>query len=171
MIFRDSKVVRSNILVHEVPKDPKTYSKGTGSMPIFDSRKLPGTPFFLTFSPDDQTIALLCTSKNDPSTQLILIDWNKYYSREYETVNGELNRNVKKGLYTVLKGSPLFFSYTKSNPLNATIVAHCQKEYEDPFTNETIKEKAVWLLSKRDTEGTVFHRSLLMIFQNHLLSV
>jgi len=54
---------------------------------------------------------------------------------------------------TLLRGNPLFFSYTTSDTKNATIVAHCQKEVFDEETKTTVTEKAVYMLSREDTAG------------------
>ena len=43
--FKDTGIVRSDALVFEVPKDPKTFGV-TDSMPLFDSGDLPGTDSF-----------------------------------------------------------------------------------------------------------------------------
>ena len=64
-----------------------------------------------------------------------------------------VSRYSSRKALTLMQGSPLFFTYTTSNPKNATIIAHCQKEITDPISKSTSVEKAVWMLQKQDTAG------------------
>lgn len=153
--FRDADVVRADALVYEVVSDPKAYG-ALDTAPSFDSGDLPGSPFFLRFSPDDQSLALLCTSSEPSgvvSTSLVVMEWSKYHNKD--TLAGKAlppTIATRKAL-TLMTGSPVFFSYTTSNPKNATIVAHCQKEVEDPISKAKSIERAVWLLQRQDTGG------------------
>jgi hypothetical protein len=52
-----------------------------------------------------------------------------------------------------MKGSSVFFTQTQSNAANSSIVAHCEKEVEDPITKTMINENAVWALQRQDTGG------------------
>ena len=58
--FLDNSIVRSDVLVYDVNKDPTTYGS-KDQTPIFDSGELPGAPFHLQFSPDNENIAMLTT--------------------------------------------------------------------------------------------------------------
>jgi len=163
--FRDTAVARSDALVYEVPVDPQAYGQ-MDSAPVFDSGDLPGAPFFMRFSPDDQSLAMLCTSTATPSsgagsdsaaatvsTSLVVMEWSKFYRKDTLAGRAASNRLVARKALTLLSGSPLFFAYTTSDPKNATIVAHCQKEVEDPVTKLPVLEKAVWMLNRKDTGG------------------
>ena len=169
MNFKDATVVKSGIHIYEVPKDPETYGK-TDSMPIFNSGDLPNAPFFLRFSPNDETIAMLCNTPStstgstgagegesgavgETSTSLVLLDWAKAYRKDSWAGRATAGRHVPRKATTVLKGSPIFFSYTTSNPKNATIVAHCQQEVACEETKSMKLERGVWALKKRDTAG------------------
>eukprot|EP01038_Epipyxis_sp_PR26KG_P007809 gene7809-10605_t len=153
MHFKDTGIIRSDALVFEVPKDPKTYG-ATDSMPIFDSGELPGAPFFLRFSPDEESLAMLCTSPNgDAYTALVVVEWGKFSRKDSWAGQAASARFVPRKALTLIQGNPVFFTYTTSNPKNATIVAHCQKEVSDSKSNTIKNEKAVWILSKQDTGG------------------
>lgn len=67
MQFLNQVVSRSDILVFDVPKGPKEFGKGD-TTPVFASGELPGAPFFLRFSPDDETVAMLCHVKGEETT-------------------------------------------------------------------------------------------------------
>lgn len=197
MHFKDSSVVRSDALVFEVPKESQSFG-ASDSMPLFASGDLPGAPFFMRFSPDDETLAMLCSqpaatqppqqaksegesegtnatpsasasasASSEVTTSLVLLDWARYQRRDEWGRNSAMpgNRNPAKanaprppGLaarkaLTVLRGSPVFFTYTTSSAKNATIVAHCQQEVSDPQTQSMVTERAVWLLQRGDTSG------------------
>lgn len=161
MHFKETTIVRSDAIVFEVPNDPKTYGT-TDNMPIFDSGELPGAPFFLRFSPDDESLVMLCTSQNgannnEQCTSLIMLDWGKYHRKDswvgVQSNNNVITKSSPRKVLTLLQGNPVFFSYTTSNSKNATIVAHCQKEIEDPTTKSMKMEKAVWILQRQDTGG------------------
>eukprot|EP01041_Mallomonas_annulata_P004065 gene4065-8081_t len=156
--FRETGgVLRSDALVYEVPTDPAEYG-GTDSSPVFDSGDLSGSPFFMRFSPDDQSLAMLCTSptpppadgssssnngKNNVSTSLVLMEWGKFHRKDTLGGRAVTPRFVTRKALTLLQGSPLFFDYTTSSEKNATIIAHCQKD----------TERAVWMLDRQDTGG------------------
>lgn len=154
--FQDKAVTKSGIHVYEVPKDPKIFGM-SDSMPIFDSGDLPNAPFFLRFSPDDEQIAMLCTSSpaesGEPYTSLMLLDWAKCYRKDSWAGHGPAQRTFPRKVTTVLKGSPVFFTYTTSSPKNATIIAHCQQEVASEEKKAMVTESGVWMLSKQDTGG------------------
>lgn len=148
-----SGFVRSDALVFEVPKDPKTYGTSDG-MPLFDTGELPGAPFFLRFSPDEESLTMLCTSPDSESyTAIVTIEWGKYYRKDSWAGQAAISRFAPRKILTLMQGNPVFFTYTTSDVKNATIVAHCQKEIPDPVTNSMINEKAVWMLQRQDTSG------------------
>lgn len=156
--FKETSIARSDVLVYNVPKDPNTYGS-TDIVPIFDSGMLPGAPFFLLFSPDEETIVMLSTSPSnstspaDSSTALLALEWGKMYRKDSWAGQAAVSRFTPRKALTLLRGNPLFFSFTTSNPNNATIVAHCQKEISDPNSKSIVQEKAVWLLERQDTAG------------------
>jgi hypothetical protein len=159
MHFRESSVVRSDALVFEIPKDPKTFGS-SDSMPLFSSGELPGAPFFLRFSPDDETLAMLCSQPAsetgtgaESSTSLVLLDWARYQRKDSWAGQVASSRLSPRKALTVLRGSPVFFTYTTSAARNATIVAHCQQEVADPVSKSMVTERAVWMLSRADTSG------------------
>lgn len=164
MYFKNSEgFVKSDALVYEVPTDPKDYGS-RDSMPLFDSGELPGAPFFLRFSPDEESLVMLCSSNNpeDPHTAIVLIEWGKYYRKDSWAGQAAVARFAPRKALTLMQGNPVYFTFTTSNPKNATIVAHCQKDVEVQVEDEnipgimktkTINEKAVWMLSKQDTGG------------------
>ena len=155
MHFKETTIVRSDVLVFDVPSGPKEYGT-TDNMPCFDSGELQGSPFFLRFSPDDETLIMLCTSSDsgagEASTSLVALDWAKYHRKDTPGQQSSVSKGPRK-FRTLLQGSPVFFTYTTSNAKNATIVAHCQKEVEDPASKSIVTEKAVWMLQKQDTGG------------------
>jgi len=161
-------------------------------MPLFASGDLPGAPFFLRFSPDDESLAMLCsqpvtratddassgtvdaaasaagTTPSAPAatgeaiTSLVLLDWARYQRRDEwgrssssssSSSGATPPRLAARKALTVLRGSPVFFSYTTSSSRNATIVAHCQQEVADPSTKAMVSERAVWILQRGDTSG------------------
>ena len=154
--FKDTGILRSDALVFEVPKDPVTYGS-IDSMPLFDSGDLPGAPFFMRFSPDDEKLVMLCTSPvsdtAEPYTALVMVDWGKAQRQDSLAGRAAVSRYTSRKALTLMQGSPLFFTYTTSNAKNATIVAHCQKEVTDPLTKASKTEKAVWMLQRQDTAG------------------
>ena len=84
MYFKEQTVTKAGVHVYEVPKDPESFGK-IDSMPIFNSGDLPSAPFFLRFSPNDETLAMLCSSPGEggePSTSLVLLDWAKAYRKD-----------------------------------------------------------------------------------------
>jgi hypothetical protein len=56
---------------------------------------------------------------------------------------------------TLMKGRSVYFTPTISNAANSSIVAHCEKEIEDPITKTMITENAVWALQRQDTGGVL----------------
>lgn len=151
-------IVRSDALVFEVPKDPKTY--GTfDSLPLFDSGELPGAPFFLRFSPDDESLVMLCTSPAnetaEPYTALVMMEWGKFHRKDSWAGQAAVARFAPRKVLTLMQGNPVFFSYTTSSAKNGTIVAHCAKEIADPVTKDMVVEKAVWMLQRQDTGGVL----------------
>lgn len=154
--FKDSAVLRSDALVFDVPKDPTSYG-AVDSMPLFDSGDLPGAPFFLRFSPDDEKLVMLCTSPanetTEPYTALVMLDWGRAQRLDSLAGRAAVSRYTARKALTLMQGSPLFFTYTTSGTKNATIVAHCQKEVTDPVSKAKSIEKAVWVLQKQDTAG------------------
>jgi hypothetical protein len=149
-------IVRADALVFEVPTDPKDYG-ATDSLPIFDSGELPGAPFFQRFSPDDESLVMLCYSPanetGDPYTALVMMEWGKYHRKDSWAGQAAVARFAPRKVLTLMKGSSVFFTHTTSNAQNATIVAHCEKEVADPVTKSMVNEKAVWLLQRQDTGG------------------
>jgi hypothetical protein len=154
--FQDKVITKSGIHIYEVPKDPKTFGM-SDSMPIFESGDLPSAPFFLRFSPDDEKVAMLCTAPpsegREPSTSLVLMDWAKSHRKDSWAGHGVAQRRFPRKTTTVLKGSPVFFTYTTASTKNATIVAHCQQEVADDAKKSMVTERGVWQLQKRDTSG------------------
>jgi len=127
-------------------------------MPLFDSGELPGAPFFLRFSPDDENLVMLCTSPanstSEPYTSLVMMEWGKYARKAtWAGQQSAATRFAPRKVLSLLQGNPLFFTYTTSNPKNATIIAHCQREVADPVTKSMVVEKAVWALQRQDTGG------------------
>lgn len=168
MHFRESSVVRSDALVFSVPRDPKDFSK-EDTFPLFTSGQLPGAPFFLRFSPDDESLAMLCSQPVNPDalavassesvTSLVIMDWARYQRKDSwaSAVTPETARITNRKALTVLKGAPVFFTYTTASPKNGTIVAHCSKEVADESNQTMVIEKAVWMLQKTDTAGVADH--------------
>ena len=140
----------------EVPTDPKDYG-ATDSLPIFDSGELPGAPFFQRFSPDDESLVMLCYSPanetGDPYTALVMMEWGKYHRKDSWAGQAAVARFAPRKVLTLMKGSSVFFTHTTASAQNATIVAHCEKEVADPVTKSMVNEKAVWLLQRQDTGG------------------
>jgi len=187
MQFKDNGVaVRADALVFEVPRDAKTFGS-SDSMPLFNSGKLPGAPFFLRFSPDDETLAFLCAAGPaekpptpapgidgaavgagaasdgavDQCTSLVLLDWSKFHRKDAgvpKLNEAAMQRLTPRTALTVMRGAPLFSSYTTSNPKNATIIAHCQQEVADDKTKSMVTEKAVWMLQKTDSSGVMDYK-------------
>lgn len=166
MHFKDGAAptaLRSDLLVYEVPKDPQEYG-ASDSMPIFDSGNLPGAPFFLRFSPDEESLVFLCTPHVDrslvaegkpkvPPTSLVMLEWGKFHRQTRWLSRSSLPRYAARRALTLMQGSPIFFSYTTSSAKNATIVVHAQQEDADPVTQRIQKENAVWMLQRHDTGG------------------
>jgi len=148
--------VRSDALVFDVPQDPETYG-AADSMPLFDSGELPGAPFFLRFSPDEESLVMLCTAPGTQQSQsytaIVLIEWGKFFRKDSWAGQAAVTRFAPRKALTLLQGEPVFFTYTTSNPKNATIVAHCQKEVADEETGAMKNEQAVWMLQRQDTGG------------------
>ena len=169
MHFRDDGTfVRSNAIVYEVPKDPKKYGS-SDSMPLFDSGKLPGAPFFMRFSPNQESLAMLCSSPTDPSqTSLLLLDWGKFFRKDSWAGQASMSRFTPRTTLTLLTGNPLYLTYTTSNAKNATIVAHSLgtvtstrraanglaiEKGENDVEESKMTERAVWMLQQQDTGG------------------
>lgn len=155
MHFKEgASFVRSNALVFEVPKDPKKYGS-SDSMPLFDSGELPGAPFFLRFSPNDESLVMLCTSPGtEQQTSLVMVEWGKFFRKDSWAGQAAVARFAPRKALTLLTGNPVFFTYTTSAAGNATVVAHCTKEVEVPGGEGTMMmERAVWMLQKQDTGG------------------
>ena len=153
--FQDKVITKSGIHVYEVPKDPQTFGL-SDSMPIFESGDLPSSRFFLRFSPDDEKIAMLCTS---PPSEGVLLHISRaprlgqILPQGLWAGHGVAQRNFPRKATTVLKGSPVFFTYTTASSKNATIVAHCTQEVADKEKKAMVTERGVWMLNKRDTSG------------------
>jgi len=170
--------VRSDALIYEVPKDPAQYG-AVDLGPIFDSGRLPGAPFFIRFSPDEHDLVLLCTTQASGTyTAIVLIKWFKYYQKDaFGGVQG-IARHAERKAVTLMQGNPVFFTYTTSNPKNATIIAHAQQEVVMKINKDGTQtalntfragpqklnqryaethvmgtEKAVWMLDREDTGG------------------
>lgn len=159
-------LMSAEVLVFEVPTDPTKYGV-TDSTPLYRSGSLPGAPFFVRFSPDESKLVLLCAPSNsdagEVSTALVDIPWPQQRGHTgtgagvagtsggaVETTGQRPNRQVT----TLLRGSPLFFTYTTSAVKNATMVAHCQQDPSvdptagsDSAEGETLQgDKAVYML-------------------------
>lgn len=145
------KILRSDALVFEVPTDPTTFGS-SDSTPLFDSGDLPGAPFFLRFSPNEEQLAMLCSAPNN-ETSIVLMDWAKYHRKDMWTTQAGLSKLLSRKALTLMKGKPVFFTYTTSSAQNATIVAHCSQEVPDEQNRTMITQKAVWMLAKQDTGG------------------
>ncbi|KAJ1417434.1 hypothetical protein B484DRAFT_481793 [Ochromonadaceae sp. CCMP2298] len=157
MHFKDEGFIRSDALVFEVANKPETYGL-TDTMPMFDSGELPGAPFFLRFSPDEESIVMLCTAPNTGTesqsySAIVMMDWGKYFRKDTWAGSAAKQRFAPRKALTLLQGDPVFFTYTTSNPKNATIVAHCQKEVVSEEGGSTLSEQAVWMLQRQDTGG------------------
>jgi hypothetical protein len=127
------------------------------SLPIFDSGELPGSPFFQRFAPDDESLVMLCYSPanetGDPYTALVMMEWGKFHRKDSWAGQASVARFATRKVLTLMKGSSVYFTHTTSNPQNASIVAHCEKEVEDPISKTMATEKAVWVLQRQDTGG------------------
>jgi len=151
--FKESTILRSNLIVYNVPNDPKAFGTSDVS-PIFDSGELPTIPFFVQFSPDEETIAFLSSKppgSNDTSTSLMTIDWGRFHRKDSWAGQAAVSRFNPRKVVTLLRGSPLFFSYTTSSSTNATIVAHCQRDASTEGSGNI--EKGVYILQRSDTAG------------------
>lgn len=99
MHFRDTGIERSDAIIFEVPTDPATYGK-SDSLPIFDSGSLGGTPFFIRFSPDDESIVMLCTpppnANGESYTSLVMLEWSKFYRKDNLAGNVALSKYVSR---------------------------------------------------------------------------
>lgn len=62
-------ISKSEVIVYNVPKDPVTYGN-KDLTPIFTSGDLPGAPFFLLFSPDEESVTMLSTTSGNLSYDL-----------------------------------------------------------------------------------------------------
>jgi hypothetical protein len=157
MHFKDEGFVKSDALVFEVGNDPETYGT-TDTMPLFDSGDLPGAPFFLRFSPDEESLVMLCTAPNTGTqsqsySAIVMMEWGKYFRKDSWAGQATQKRFVPRKAITLLQGEPVFFTYTTSNPKNATLVAHCQKEVTNEEGASSLSEQAVWMLQRQDTGG------------------
>jgi hypothetical protein len=155
MHFKEgASFVKSNALVFEVPKDPSKYGS-SDSMPLFDSGELPGAPFFMRFSPNDESLVMLCTSPGkEQQTSLMMVEWGKFFRKDSWAGQAAVARFAPRKALTLLTGNPVFFTYTTANAQNATVVAHCTKEVESVDGSGTKEiERAVWMLQKEDTGG------------------
>ena len=92
MHFTDQGLVRTSVVVWEVPKDPALYG-ATDSTPVFDSGPLLGAPFLLRFSPDDKSLTMLCSAPpstntsaeggdDGDATALVQLDWVRYSRKD-----------------------------------------------------------------------------------------
>ena len=149
-----SAIVRSNALVFAVPQDPKEFG-GKESTPIFDSLELPGIPLFLRFSPDDESLIMLCSSLTpgkDSQTTLMQMKWGKYAGKKAIGGEAAMARFAPRKIVTLMTGKDLFFTYTTSSTHNSSIVAHSEREFED---DKGVKrtEKGVWL-HREDRDGS-----------------
>ena len=164
MHFKEQGIVKSDALVYEIPKDPKVYGSSDQG-PIFDTGDLPGAPFFIRFSPDDENLVMLCTSSSSSSegsgsnnkgeayTALISVEWNRHRRTDSLAGQAVVSKYTPRKVLTLMQGNPVFFTYTSSSPSNATIVAHCTKEVEDPVTKSMTLDRGVFVLAKTDTAG------------------
>jgi hypothetical protein len=156
MHFKDQGIVKSDALVYEIPNDPKTYG-GADQGPIFDTGDLPGAPFFIRFSPDDENLVMLCTSPageaGEPYTALISVEWNKFHRTDSLAGQAVVSKYTPRKVLTLMQGNPVFFTYTTSSSSNATIVAHCSKEVEDPVSRTMVADRGVFVLQRTDTSG------------------
>eukprot|EP00596_Hydrurales_sp_CCMP1899_P009946 CAMPEP_0119042322 /NCGR_PEP_ID=MMETSP1177-20130426/14542_1 /TAXON_ID=2985 /ORGANISM="Ochromonas sp, Strain CCMP1899" /LENGTH=603 /DNA_ID=CAMNT_0007009011 /DNA_START=107 /DNA_END=1915 /DNA_ORIENTATION=- len=149
-------IVRSNALVFDVPQDPKVFG-AKDSMPIFDSLDLPGIPLFIRFSPDDESLVMLCATADD-KTSLLSMTWGKYAGKKAVGGQAAMARFAPRKVETLMTGKDIFFTYTTSNQRNSTIIAHSQMESkQDEFV--TVSEKAVWLYQKENDEWSQISKS------------
>lgn len=56
------------------------------------------------------------------------MEWGKFYRKDSWAGQAAVARFAPRKALTLLRGNPLFFSYTTSDVKNATIIAHCTKE-------------------------------------------
>ena len=138
--------MRANAVVYQVPTDPKDYG-GKDSTPIFDSLELPEIPLFLRFSPDDESLVMLCsspTSTGTDQTSLTSMRWGKYAGKKAIGGQEAMARFAPRKIETLMTGKDLFFTYTTSSKQNSTIVAHCERSVKSTDATEE-PVKAVWL--------------------------
>ena len=156
MHFKDQQILKSDALVYEIPNDPKTFG-GADQGPIFDTGDLPGAPFFIRFSPDDENLVMLCTSPasepGEPYTALISVEWNKFHRTDSLAGQAVASKYTPRKVLTLLRGNPVFFTYTTSSASNATVVAHCSNLVEDPATKSMVPDRGVFMLQRTDTSG------------------
>ena len=135
-------------------------------MPIFDSLELPGIPVFLRFSPDDESLVMICSkTATDGSslTSLNTMRWGKYAGKKAIGGQEAMARFAPRKVETLMTGKDLFFTYTTSSAHNASIVAHSErlmsssvdtsiedgtvksKDQEKEKESEKVIEKAVWV--------------------------
>ena len=131
-----------------MPTDPKDYG-GKDSTPIFDSLELPEIPLFLRFSPDDESLVMLCSSGVD-QTSLTSMRWGKYAGKKAIGGQEAMARFAPRKIETLMTGKDLFFTYTTSSKQNSTIVAHCERSASKSTDASSGKKsaepvKAVWL--------------------------
>ena len=134
-------------------------------MPIFDSLELPGIPVFLRFSPDDESLVMICSktaSDGSSLTSLNTMRWGKYAGKKAIGGQEAMARFAPRKVETLMTGKDLFFTYTTSSAHNASIVAHSERvmspsvdtSIEDQEKGqdkdkekeaEKVIEKAVWV--------------------------
>ena len=137
-------IVRSNALVYEVPQDAKTFG-AKDSLPIFDSLELPGIPVFLRFSPDDESLVMICSNTatdGSSSTSLNTMRWGKYAGKKAIGGQEAMARFAPRKVETLMTGKDLFFTYTTSSTHNASIVAHSERVMS-PSVDASIDGSAV----------------------------
>eukprot|EP01031_Cornospumella_fuschlensis_P028602 gene28602-34529_t len=141
-------LAQQSVLVHEVPQDPEVYGD-ENPFPVFHSGHLPHVPLFVRFSPDDSTLAMICQTEDDGDvgaegadayfgeesavykpvapTSLVLLNWMKYARPGTMSSLPGSERFISRSVASVLQGDAVFFSYTTSCTLNATILAHVEQ--------------------------------------------
>lgn len=77
-------------------------------MPLFDSGDLPGAPFFLRFSPDDEKLVMLCTSPANETaeayTSLVMLDWGKVQRMDSLAGRAAVSRFSSRKALTLMQG-------------------------------------------------------------------
>lgn len=134
---------KAHILVFKVEQNPRKYGN-TDLAPIYDSGELPGAPFFIRFSPNEEQLIVLSTDMNVSSSSygenvVTMLPWKFCYGKD-ETVqarmrgirsssalNSKFNSMLQLQTMRLLEGNSVFFTFTTSSTKNATLVAHIEK--------------------------------------------